>query len=102
MPRGDFIASVTADLVIALKTTRLTSVSLPMARRLRSASSRCQLIASPSRSGSVARMRRLSFFSASAMALTWRRASVSTSHFMAKPFSGSTEPSFGGRSRTWP
>jgi hypothetical protein len=42
--------------------------------------------------------------SLTALAMSDRRLPdlVSTSHFMAKSFAGSTEPSFEGRSRTWP
>ena len=52
--RGWRIASSTARLVISWNTTRRTSIPLIALRSL-SAASRCQEIASPSRSGSVAR-----------------------------------------------
>ena len=99
MSRGLAIASVTADLVIALKVTRLTCAFFSDEA---SASRRCQLIASPSRSGSVARIRFGSRASASLIALTCFFESDATSHFIAKSSSVSTEPSLGGRSRTWP
>ncbi len=73
-----------------------------VSRRRPSSSSRCQEIASPSRSGSVARMSSGSFCSASAMAFTCFLESLPTSHFISNPVSGSTEPSLAGRSRTWP
>ena len=79
-----------------------TSVSDLTALRPVSACSRCHEIASPSRSGSVARMSLLSSFKASAMARTCFWLSGATSHFMAKSCSGSTEPSLAGRSRTCP
>ena len=87
---------------MALKTTRSTAVSFFTALRPVSASSRCQEIASPSRSGSVARMSLPSVFSASAMARMCFWLSGATSHFISKSWSGSTEPSLAGRSRTWP
>ncbi len=100
MSRGWRIASVTADLVMALNTTRWMVVSFFSARRLFSASSTCQLIASPSRSGSVARIRVSAPFMAWAMSDRRLAALGSTSQVMAKSLSGSTEPSFDGRSRT--
>ncbi len=99
--RGFFIASVTADLVMALNTTRCTSADL-MAFFFCSTSSTCQEMASPSRSGSVARIRRSAPFMASAMSASRFAALGSTSQLMAKSSSGRTEPSLGGRSRTWP
>ena len=77
-------------------------MSFLIARRLRNVSSKCQLIASPSRSGSVARIRALSSFRASAIALTCFLLSFPTSQVIAKLSSGLTEPSLGGRSRTCP
>ena len=62
----------------------------------------CQEIASPSRSGSVARMSLSAPLTASAIALTCFCDFASTSQVMAKSCSGSTEPFFEGRSRTWP
>src|SRR5210317_922561 len=88
MSRGFFIAVVTASLVMALNTTRLTWVVFLIALRLRRASSRCQLIASPSRSGSVARIRLSSSFNASAMARMCFWLSGATSHFISKSCSG--------------
>src|ERR1700724_1121118 len=63
---------------------------------------RCQEMASPSRSGSVARYRDVAFFSALEMASTcfWLRST--TWYFIAKSCSGSTAPSLGFRSRTCP
>ncbi len=95
------MASVTADLVIALNTTRCTSAPFT-AFFFCSTSSTCQLIASPSRSGSVARIRRSAPFMASAMSLSRFAALGSTSQLMAKSSSGRTDPSLEGRSRTWP
>ena len=80
----------------------LTGVSFFTALRPVRAWRRCQEIASPSRSGSVARMSLSSSLSASAMARTCFWLSGATSHFMAKSWSGSTEPSLAGRSRTCP
>ncbi len=100
--RGCCIAVVTAVLVMALNTTRSTAVVFFTALRLVSASRRCQEIASPSRSGSVARISLSSVFSASAMARTCFWLSGATSQSISKALSGSTDPSLGGRSRTWP
>ena len=94
------MASETADLVMALKTTRWICVFPLIARLLRNASSKCQLIASPSRSGSVAKIRVLSFFNASDIALMCFLLSVDTSHNISKLFCGSTDPSLGGKSLT--
>ncbi len=99
--RGAFIASVTADLVMALKTTRCTWASF-RTRFFCSTSRTCQEMASPSRSGSVARIRRSAFFTASAMSASRLDDLASTSQLMAKSSSGRTEPSLAGRSRTWP
>ena len=95
------MASSTADLVMALNVTLSTAVSLSAFFFVR-ISSTCQLIASPSRSGSVARMTRSAFFAASAISDIRLDARASTSQLMAKSSSGRTEPSFDGRSRTWP
>ena len=97
--RGFFIASVTAERVMALKTTRSTLASFSARRRF-STSSRCQLIASPSRSGSVARISRSAPFAASAISEMRLAALGSTSQIIAKSSSGRTEPSLDGRSRT--
>ena len=101
MSRGLAMASSTAFLVMALNTTRWMSLdfSTPL---LRSTSSTCQEIASPSRSGSVARITRSDDFTALAMSLSRFCALPSTSQVMSKSCSGSTEPSLAGRSRTWP
>ena len=93
------MASSTAPLVMALKVTRWTSAVFS-AFFLVSTSSTCQLIASPSRSGSVARMIRSAFFAASAISDRRFDARASTSQLMAKSSSGKTEPSLDGRSRT--
>jgi len=97
--RGAAMASSTADFVMALKVTRCTSVSFSAFFLVRM-SRTCQLMASPSRSGSVARMTRSDFFAASAISLIRLDALGSISHDIAKSSSGSTEPSFDGRSRT--
>jgi hypothetical protein len=47
-------------------------------------------------------MTRSAFFAASAISDIRLEARASTSQLMAKSSSGSTEPSFDGRSRTWP
>ena len=96
------MAVSTADLVMALKVTRWTVASLARARFFLSTSSTCQLMASPSRSGSVARIRREAPFSAVAMSDRRFEALASTSQSMAKSSSGRTLPSLAGRSRTWP
>jgi len=63
-------------------------------------SSRCHEIASPSRSGSVAKMTLSAFLISSAMAATCFAPRASISQSIAKSSSGSTDPSFGGKSRT--
>ena len=85
---------------MALKVTRLTFA--PSLRSLARACCKCHEIASPSRSGSVARIKVWSVFNASVMARKCFLLSAATSHFMAKLSSVSTEPSLGGKSRTWP
>ncbi len=95
------MALVTAALVISLNVTRLAP-PLGSARLSFSHSSKCQLIASPSRSGSVARITLSARFAASRMAESCLARSADTSHAMAKSASGFTDPSRGGRSRTWP
>jgi hypothetical protein len=95
------MASLIADLVISWKTTRLTSLSLSPLFWL-SSSRTCQEIASPSRSGSVARKSWSEFLRAWAMARSCLWESGETSQFIAKSSSGRTEPSLEGRSRTWP
>jgi hypothetical protein len=62
----------------------------------------CQEIASPSRSGSVARYSVLAPFRALAMAPTCFSQRETDCQSIAKSCTGRTEPSFGGRSRTWP
>src|SRR3989304_2194634 len=101
MARGCFIASVTDCLVMALKTTRSIFWSFSAFFSL-SASSTCHEMASPSRSGSVARMRGSAFLSAWAISLTRFCDCGSTSHSILKLSSGSTDPSLAGRARVWP
>ena len=99
--RGCSRASCTARLVISWNTMRCTG--RPSSRpRSRSASQTCQLMASPSRSGSVARYNASAPRTARAMASMWRLLRSISWYFMAKPASGSTAPSFATRSRTWP
>ncbi len=95
------MASVTACLVMALNTTRSIFWSFS-ARFSFMTSSTCQEIASPSRSGSVARIRRSAPFRALAMSLSRLAALGSTSQIIWKLASGSTDPFLAGRSRTWP
>src|SRR5262245_32935749 len=95
------MASSTASLVTALKTTRSTGT--PAKAFLRSSTcSTCQEIASPSRSGSVARISFLAPFTALAISSSRLAALGSTSQCISKSLSGRTEPFFDGRSRTWP
>src|SRR5258707_10291629 len=86
---------------MALNTTRSILWSL-IARFSFNTSSTCQEIASPSRSGSVARIRRSAPLSDLAMSLSRPAALGSTSHIIRKFCSGSTDPFLAGRSRTWP
>ena len=102
MLRGCFIAVATACLVIALNTTRSTACDFLSACFSRSTSSTCQEIASPSRSGSVARISVLAALTALAISASRLAAFGSTCHTIWKSNSGSTEPSLAGRSRTWP
>ena len=95
------MASRTAALVMALKVTRSTFLSFSTLRA-RSTSSTCHEMASPSRSGSVARITLSDAFTARTMSLMCLVDLSPTSHSMAKSCSGSTEPSLAGRSRTWP
>src|SRR3954462_10072015 len=95
------MASDTACFVIALNTTRSILWSLS-ARFSFITSSTCHEIASPSRSGSVARISRSAPFRALAMALRRPAALGSTSQIIWKLAFGSTEPFLAGRSRTWP
>ena len=88
-------------LVMALNTTRCTGLSLSAPFFFKT-SSTCQEMASPSRSGSVARISRSASFRASAMSARRLADLVSTSQDMAKSSSGRTEPSLAGKSRTWP
>src|SRR6478735_7231024 len=76
---------------MALNTTRSILWSL-IARFSFRTSSTCQEIASPSRSGSVARISRSAPFSALAMSLSRPDALGSTSQIIWKLASGSTDP----------
>ena len=78
MARGRVIASRTASAVISWKTTRCTGLS-PMAPRTRSQVRTSQAIASPSRSGSVARIRLSAVSSAAAIARSARTARLPAS-----------------------
>ena len=62
----------------------------------------CQEMASPSRSGSVARISLSAFLTASAISRMIFWDLPSTSQCISKSLSGSTEPFFAGRSRTCP
>ena len=62
----------------------------------------CQLMASPSRSGSVASTTSDARVAAAAMAATAALARGADSQAIAKPASGETDPALAGRSRTWP
>ena len=95
------MAARTALRVISLKVMRRTLMPFS-AFFSASIALTCQEIASPSRSGSVARYSVLAPFSALAMAPTCFSPRSSDCQSMAKSCSGRTEPSFGGRSRTWP
>ncbi len=88
---GSAIASSTAFLVIALKRPldRFVADDLLLPGR----SSTCQEIASPSRSGSVARMRRSDDFTASAMSFIRLAEAPSTSQESRSLSSGRTDPS---------
>ena len=83
--------------VISLKSTRLTGRVLGGLM----ASSRCQLMASPSRSGSVASTSSSAVLAAARSSLTTFSLAGLISYSSWKPFSMST-PSFLGRSRMWP
>ena len=78
MPRGRVIASRTASCVISWKTTLCTGLS-PIASRACSQVRTSQAIASPSRSGSVARIRLSAFSSAAAIACSARTARLPAS-----------------------
>ena len=100
-PRGLSSAARTASSVTSWKVARSTLLS-PIASRSVSQSSTCQAIASPSRSGSVARTSPSAPASARAIAPSVRAAPRPVSVTMAKPSSGFTDPAFEGRSETWP
>ena len=98
---GDFIASKTAFLVISLKTTLSTGFPR-VVFLLSSISFKCQLIASPSLSGSVAKISLSADFNAPTISLTTLSLSLFISHDILKFSSGRTAPSFDGRSLMWP
>ena len=85
----------------SLNTTRSTGLS-PISFFAFSNSNTCQLMASPSRSGSVARMSLSACFSAVWISLRCFFDPPETCHFISKSSSGSTDPSLLGRSHTWP
>ena len=89
----------TAFLVISLKTT--LSTFLPFKRFLSSSMClTCQAMASPSLSGSVARIIFSQSSAASAISLICFLEAVSISQTILKLFSVSTDPFFDGRSLT--
>ena len=92
------MASLTAALVMALKVTRDTLTSFNTFLFFKT-SSTCQEIASPSRSGSVARITPVEPFTALAMSAMRLADLVSTSQIIAKSASGLTDPSLEGKSR---
>ena len=98
---GIFIASKTAFLVISLKTTRWTGLSCIVFLLFR-ISFRCQLIASPSLSGSVARIRVSAVFNSLIISFTTFSLSLCISQDILKLSSGRTAPSLDGKSLTWP
>ena len=98
---GLSIPLVTAFFVISLKTTLSIFLSL---RTFFSSkySFTCQAIASPSLSGSVARIILLDFLATSVISFKYFLEKLSTSQIILNFSSGSTEPFFDGRSRIWP
>ena len=99
MSLGFSIPCRTAFLVISLKTTRSTFLPLIKLRSSKMCLT-CQAMASPSRSGSVAKIILSLFFAASAISFMCFFDVVSISHSMLKLFSVSTEPFLEGRSLT--
>src|SRR6266581_6529044 len=94
--RGDSSALRTASAVISWNSMRFGDFSFRT-------SARCQAIASPSRSGSEARITFWrSFFVAEVSSLMVLRRLSTTSYRGLNPDSTSTAISFSGRSRTWP
>ena len=85
------MASKTADLVIALNVTRCTS-ACPNACCFFSSSKTCQAIASPSRSGSVARIIESAVFAADKIAVRCFFDWLDISQLIEKPSSGFTDP----------
>ena len=90
-----------AFLVISLKTTRSTVLSLSIFFDVRY-SLTCQAIASPSRSGSVAKIILSESLTASVISFKYFFENESISHIISKLFSGSTEPFLDGRSLICP
>ena len=99
--RGFFIASKTAVFVISLKTTLWTGLS-NIVFLLFNISFKCQLIASPSRSGSVARIRVSDNFNWLTISFKTLSLSLCISQDILKSSSGSTAPFFDGKSLIWP
>src|SRR6476469_987961 len=95
--RGFSIAERTASGVISWNTTRLTGLSCGFV-----AATRCQAIASPSRSGSVARISSLACSTDSLSSLTSLDLSRGIEYFGVKSCSSSTPVVLLGRSRMWP
>jgi hypothetical protein len=97
---GSSIAFWIAFFVISLKRTRRTLSSAAFVTP--SSSAMCQAIASPSRSGSVARKTWSAFFAARLMSERTFALPLMTSYAGRKPFSMSTPILDFGRSFTWP
>ena len=101
IPRGRSIAARTASFVTSWNATRRTG--LPWSASFScSQLSTCQAIASPSRSGSVASTSPSASASAAAILPMVCAALRPVRYTIAKSRAGSTEPSFAGRSLTWP
>src|SRR6478735_6132855 len=96
MPRGLATAASMADLVISWNTIRRTGIF-----GLRY-SSRCQEMASPSRSSSVARYSSLASFTRARSSLTTCLPRSVNSYVGLKPLSTSIDKPLLGRSATWP
>ncbi len=100
--RGSFMAARIACLVTALKATRLTLRSFLRAFFCSRICRMCQEMASPSRSGSVARINLSAPLTASVISFMIFWDLASTSQCISKSLSGSTDPFFEGKSRTCP
>ena len=97
MVRGDLTAALTAFAVTSWNSMRQAlSASMP------STFARCHEIASPSRSGSVARKILLAPRASLRMRLKISPRPRMVMYFGSKPFSTSTPSCDFGRSRTWP